>query len=359
MDLYNRQRSKDFTDMFPTSEFLSVMNNRINQELFDKGQLAHGMILYSDLPGVGKTTSARITAVMLNAHLITEEQKNDIYQGKESEVCIEVNSADLRRIDDARVLAQKIMNLRDAMYGYNYVFIFDEAHQLTEDAQNVLMKPIEDCPENVYIFFCTTKMDKIIPTLKSRMEKHKFVPLDMEHAKQLMKDSVRAELSEKDIPADDILETIYREAKGAPRELLVMLSQYLSTGSVDIFIERTEAPLFKEYVEFYERLAKKESISWTTMIMPHVNKILKEHAPEDARIGIITRLAGVVSNLRVSKRVVLDTYTEMYNIFEKPIGYIAKTDFILRSFTLYMWILKNSDSKTAAASSSSSDRSDV
>ena len=346
MDLYNRVRSRDFKDMYPSSEFLSIMGGRINHELFEKGKLPHGMILYSDydMPGVGKTTAARITAVMLNSSRLTDEQKDDIYSGRPSEVCIEINVADVRRIDDARMIAQRILELRDAMFNYNYVFIFDEAHKLTQDAQEVLMKPIEDCPENVYIIFCTTNMAGILGTLKSRMESHKFYGLDMENSKRMMKEVVISELSEKDIPSDETLESIHRAAKGAPRQCLVLLSQYLDTGSIDVFVEKEAGPLFKEYVELYERLARTGEVSWVTGIMPMINRILKENDPEKARIDIIIRLASVVSGLRAAPPVLLDTYDKMYSTFREPIGYIGKTDFIMRSYSVFIWVLNRRNS---------------
>lgn len=119
--------------------------------------------------GSGKTTIARIISVSLQcAH-----QKEmgapcaDCYEHKEDFCISEINASDAAGVDAARALAQQ--SIYTPLPGSKYrVYIIDECHRLTSEAQNTLLKWVEDCPATTVWIFCTTDPQKILATLQSR-----------------------------------------------------------------------------------------------------------------------------------------------------------------------------------------------
>lgn len=125
---------------------------------FDSGRIPNFFIIYGS-PGTGKTTLSRIIALML------QKAPEGALIGKYD--IKEINAADKNGIDDVRAL---IDNSAYKPYAPSIakVVIMDEAHQLTTQAQNTLLKLTEDPPKYMYYIFCTTNLVKIIAALKRR-----------------------------------------------------------------------------------------------------------------------------------------------------------------------------------------------
>lgn len=166
----------------------------------------HAFLLYGPT-GCGKTTLARIIAKELGA--------------KNSDVK-EVDSADFRGIDTIREIRQR-SGFRP-LESRCMVWIIDECHKLTNDAQNALLKTLEDTPSHVYFILCTTDPQKLLPTIRSRCSEFKVSPLSELETIRLLRRVARQEgkgLSK------SLYEQIALDSQGHPRIALQILNQVL------------------------------------------------------------------------------------------------------------------------------------
>jgi DNA polymerase III delta prime subunit len=159
--------------------------------------------------GCGKTTIARI---------ITRELKC-----QDSDF-IEVNGANTRGIDTVR---EVIQHSYYSPWGEARVFLLDEAHKITKEAQNALLKILEDTPQRTYFILCTTEPDGIIETIKTRCTTYQVNPLTSTMIRDLL-DWVCNEEGKK--VADELLEAISENCNGSARKALVFLSQVIDVS---------------------------------------------------------------------------------------------------------------------------------
>ena len=171
----------------------------------------HSWLLYGP-SGIGKTTVARIIAKELGA--------NDLG-------IIEKNGADSRKIDDIRELVPYLNSPN--IVSKSLVVILDECHQLTKEAQNALLKSLEEPPSNVYFILCTTDPKKIINTIRTRVKLFEFSQLTHMEMLFLLK-SIR--LEEGLEISDEGIELIISASKGSARLGLNLLEkcQHISTN---------------------------------------------------------------------------------------------------------------------------------
>ncbi len=196
--LYQKYRPDSFDDLVGNEAAINAFKKSLT-----KKNHSHAFIL-SGPPGTGKTTIARIAANMLGA------SDMDVR---------EINTSSARGIDTAREIIQQI---RFNANGDSIVYILDECHKFTNDMQNALLKPLEDCPEHVYFFLCTTEPNKLIKAIKSRCTEIKTTPLTDDEISLVLKRVIK--LEKLDIEKDIITE-IAERSEGSSRNALVMLEQ--------------------------------------------------------------------------------------------------------------------------------------
>lgn len=189
-----------------------------------RGTRATGAILISGPSGVGKSTSARLIAAILNC-ASTEEVSDQWEPCGTCRSCVgllqksppqhtdyeEVNAADSRGIDAIR----RLIDLSDRQPSTNYrVIVLDEAHALTKQAISALLKPIEEPPPRTVYVLCTTERGAIPTTIASRCQDLRLRPLEQKDLGRLLK---RIVLAEKWPLTDQQLMQIARAANGLPR----------------------------------------------------------------------------------------------------------------------------------------------
>jgi DNA polymerase-3 subunit gamma/tau len=142
---------------------------------------------------------------------------------------IELNAADNRGIGDIRSICRNMPLM--PMQLEKKVYILDEAHQLTNEAQSSLLKVLEEAPEHVFLILCSTHPKKILPTVRNRCQKYVFSALRRSEMVGLLEEI--ATLEGEDLPRK-AYEAITDATGGSPRAAIVQLQQVLQLGSKKI-----------------------------------------------------------------------------------------------------------------------------
>ena len=166
--LYRKYRPLDFDEVVGQEAVVRTLRNAIEREQVRQAYLFAGP------RGTGKTSLARILAKCLNCEqgpTATPDKTcnscRTIAAGTSLDV-IEMDAASQRGIDDIREIREHVV--LQPVEGRYKVYILDEAHQLTDAAWNALLKLIEEPPPHLVFVFCTTELQKMLPTVRSRCQ---------------------------------------------------------------------------------------------------------------------------------------------------------------------------------------------
>ncbi len=166
--LYRKYRPQGFDDVVGQEPVVRTLKNAVSA-----GNVRQAY-LFAGPRGTGKTSLARILAKALNcAHGPTPDPDGTchaclaIAAGTSLDV-VEMDAASQRGIDDIREIRERVV--LQPVEGRYKVYILDEAHQLTDAAFNALLKLIEEPPPHLVFVFCTTELQKMLPTVRSRCQ---------------------------------------------------------------------------------------------------------------------------------------------------------------------------------------------
>src|SRR6184192_845972 len=218
-----KYRPQSFADVVNQEHVKTTIENAIAQN-----RIAHGYI-FSGQRGTGKTTVARILARCLNCVKGPTNQPCgvcasclEIAAGGAVDV-IEIDAASNRGINEMRELRENV-RYRPARDRYK-VFIVDEAHQITSEAFNALLKTIEEPPSWVVFILCTTEAHKIPATIASRCQHFSFRSVDFEALMARMEWICKQEGIEADA---DVLAILAQAGEGSVRDSLSALDQAIA-----------------------------------------------------------------------------------------------------------------------------------
>src|ERR1700746_866702 len=232
--LARKYRPKQFSDLIAQDHVAAALRGAVAG-----GRVAHGY-LFAGPRGVGKTTAARILAMALNCERRESagaagepcgecDSCTRIWTGAANLDVVELDAASNRGVDDARDLRERAMYAASAE-GRHKVYIVDEAHMLTREAWNALLKILEEPPPRVVFVFATTEPQKIAQSaapVLSRLQRFDFKRIGPGE----IRDRLVTVLANESIDAEpQALASIARAADGSMRDALSLTDQVLAMG---------------------------------------------------------------------------------------------------------------------------------
>ncbi|MFO3716297.1 DNA polymerase III subunit gamma/tau [Anaerococcus cruorum] len=243
--LYREYRPKTFDEVLGQNRVTTVLKNQVKT-----GKISHAYI-FSGERGTGKTSCAKIFAKAVNClnpkdgspclecencKVIEEEATIDV---------VEMDAASNRRIDDIRNLKDNVIYPPNKLK-YK-VYIIDEAHMITREAFNALLKIMEEPPSHLVFILATTEIEKVPRTILSRVQKFEFNKIDDTN----IKTQIDKILKDRDIEMDgEAVELIIKKANGAMRDALSILDQVVSFGEKSYDLAKVQSLL--GVVDFYD-----------------------------------------------------------------------------------------------------------
>ena len=318
--LARRYRPKRFADLLVQDHVAAVLRGAVA-----RGRVGHGYLLTGPR-GVGKTTAARILAMALNCP--NRDAAGDpcgecenclrIWNGSANLDVVEIDAASNRGVDDARELRERAMYAA-SQAGHHKVYIVDEAHMLTREAWNALLKILEEPPPGVVFVFATTEPQKIAATaapVLSRLQRFDFRRI----GPAAIRARLRAVLEAEGIAADDdALTLIARHADGGMRDALSVLDQCLSLGEGAVTAERVREVLGLVGDELFAETLALVAEQNPAGVFPLIDRLVDAGADlvefmggtgEALRALLMLQLGGAPEGLTDALRQALEQYRE-------------------------------------------------
>ena len=236
--LYRKWRSQTFDDLVGQEPIIRTLKNALKSD-----NVKHAY-LFTGPRGTGKTSTARLLAKTVNcSNPKGGEPCNECLQCREitsgnSFNVIEIDAASNRGIDNIRDLREKVM--MPPSTGKYKVYVLDEAHMLTNEAFNALLKTLEEPPPYAIFVLATTDVHKMLPTVLSRCQRFDFKRIS---TSQIVKHLLYVSEQEHIKLEQSAAELIARTAAGGMRDALSLLDQAIAYAGEDISLAQVQVML--------------------------------------------------------------------------------------------------------------------
>jgi DNA polymerase-3 subunit gamma/tau len=245
--LARKYRPKKFSDLVAQQHIANALRGAVAS-----GRVGHGY-LFAGPRGVGKTTAARVLAMALNCENKSAAEApgepcgacascQRVWTGAANLDVVELDAASNRGVDDARELRERAMYAASAE-DRSKVYIVDEAHMLTREAWNALLKILEEPPPRVVFVFATTEPQKIAQSaapILSRLQRFDFRRIGPHAIAERLRSVAKAEGLDVE---DEAIVLIAKSADGGMRDALSLLDQVIAFGGGAVTAERVREVL--------------------------------------------------------------------------------------------------------------------
>ena len=279
--LARKYRPKRFADLIVQDHVAAALRGAVAQ-----GRVAHGY-LFAGPRGVGKTTAARILAMALNCEHAAAGAPGEpcgecdscarVWTGSANLDVVELDAASNRGVDDARDLRERAMYAASAEHR-SKVYIVDEAHMLTREAWNALLKILEEPPPRVVFVFATTEPQKIFQSaapVLSRLQRFDFRRIGPGAIVARLQQVLAAE----GIAAeDDALRLVARSADGGMRDALSIIDQVRAFAEGPVTADRVREVLGLIPDDVYGELLRLVAARDAAAVFPLVGRLFEAGA---------------------------------------------------------------------------------
>lgn len=318
--LARKWRPKDFSEMAGQEHVLRVLSNSLNNNRL------HHAYLFSGTRGVGKTTIARVLSKCLNCESGISSKPcgscsscTEIDEGRSIDF-IEVDAASKTKVEDTRELLDRL-HFAPSKSRFT-IYLIDEAHMLSVNSFNALLKTLEEPPPHVKFLLATTEPKKLPVTILSRCLQFNLKNLAVEKISEHLK----FVLADEKIPFDnEAVRGLARAANGSMRDALTLTDQAIGYGDGHVLVEFVSAMLgsiTKNFiVDICSALAERNGSELLKVI-----GIMDEHAPDyDCALEDILVLLHQISIYQI----VPESYEDRgdsHHVIENLAGKVSKED---------------------------------
>jgi DNA polymerase-3 subunit gamma/tau len=288
--LARKWRPESFSDVVGQKHVVLTLASAIRAD-----RIAHAY-LFAGPRGVGKTTIARILAKALNCEKGPSDEPcgkcdscSEIALGKSLDV-IEIDGASNRKIEDARGIRETVQYA--PLSGRMKIYIIDEAHMLTREAFNALLKTLEEPPAHVVFVLATTEPGKIPDTITSRCQRFDFHRISASEIEGRLSEIAESEKIKID---DGAIKLVAARADGSMRDAESLLDQLISVGHAKIKVDDVAAVLGIPDIDVFFALTDAIAERDTGAVLGGLEKALDAgFDPRDLVDGLVEHLRNLL-----------------------------------------------------------------
>lgn len=293
MNLYEKHRPKTLQGMVGQEAAVAAL-----LKLIERDHIPHALLLTGP-SGCGKTTIGRALKKVVECG---------------SSDYVEINSADFKGIDMVRDLRNGVTRM--PISGKTRIYFIDEAHKLTSDAQNAILKLLEDTPSHAYFMLATTDPQKLIKTIHTRCTEVKLSAVSMAALKKLIE---RVSGLEGFKVSEEVVEEIAEAADGSARKALVILEQVGELPTSEEQLRSIQTTTFNKEVaiDLARLLVTSRQPNW--LDAAKILRVLKDEDAEGIRYCVLgyARACMVGSENRAPNMALAARAFKVVDIFSK------------------------------------------